>query len=130
MLSLQEKEVRLFDKGEMNTYRDEVGFVRLVGNNLQLLLSSVGDDNTNEHTATHQEDLGCDLNKSIESVAKYTVKSSFLDAGDYCSDTLGLYRLLTLEWIISGNQFESRISSKNLPCQVVNSLLKEAWKEV
>lgn len=91
----QESEVRLFDKGEMNTYRDELSFAQAVAGHTSTLLADLQADMEpsilKELTKCHET-----LKEHLPKMDNFTVKSIFLQEAD--SDqlrmTLSRQRLL------------------------------------
>ena len=122
----QEQEVRLFDKGEMNTYRDELNFVAMVTAQLCHLAANTHTNcggtvtastlqttnsakNVPENSSNETESLVLNvLKESLDELEallsekmRCSAKSAFLNQPFYQSDVMALNRKMTLVEVLS-----------------------------
>ena len=96
----QEKEVRLFDKGEMNTQRDELHFVTLVSHHMKNIMKRAHQPNQEgiyDEIFQQLTDAITDLDVALQEMMNVmTIKDAFINQAEYQGSVCAIGRKLTL----------------------------------
>ena len=99
MFFFQEKEVRLFDKGEMNTCRDELYFVSVVSNHMKMITQRPEHPQPSQELAKQISDqlheIVNSLEKELQENKVMSVKDAFTNQSEYQNSVCSIGRKLT-----------------------------------